>query len=516
MIGRIALAVAATLALAGPSPAQTPALAQIPAPAETVVVSAAPESVSVTVYRAPNRDAAEPIDRDDPEGYALITETRTIALPAGRSVIRFEGVAGNIFPESAIVAGLPAGVRERNLDADLLSPRSLFDRALGRRVMIRRTDKATGRVVEQQAVIRSGPDGAAVIQTGDGYEGYRCTGLAESLIYDGVPPGLSAKPTLSIETDSDRAVSATITLSYLAGGFDWQADYVVTMRPGGASADLFAWVTMASSDVTSFERAGAQVVAGKPNRVDDDPDFGPDTNQRLTLKCWQSGPPAPVSPPAPAPPPPPIVSQMMRAEAMDIVVTGAAVRKAVQEELGELKLYRITDPVTVASQSQKQVAFLSKQAVPLSVVFVSDAPAGSTVPPVLTLRGRNRTDAGLGLPLPAGRATVFENARGRPILIGEAATDDKAIGEDVEFKVAPTPAVQARVVAVGATGKARRYRLTVTNANARPIVYEAKLRALDQVVGGAGLRRLDGVPIWRTTVPANGSATLVYTVTGRD
>lgn len=512
MRGRIALAVG-LLVCAGSH-----------AGAQTLVTSAGPEKVSVTVYRAPDRAADRRIVRGSPQGYALITETRTVTLPAGRAVLRFEGVAGNIFPESAIIGGLPAGVREKNLDADLLSPRSLFDRALGRRVLIRRTDRATGKVIEEQAVIRSASNGAAVLQTGDGYEALRCDGLAQAIVYAGVPAGLSAKPTLSVETDSDGPVTATVTLSYLAGGFDWQADYVVTMRPGGASADLFAWVTMASSDVTSFVDAGTQVVAGKPNRVDDAPSFGPDSNQRLTLKCWRSGPPAiPYQaggppPPPPPPPPPAMLSSpvMMRAEAMDVVVTGAA-RKAVQEELGDLKLYRISDPVTVASQSQKQVALLSKTAVPLAVVYVSDGPAAAPSDPVLTLRGRNRTDTGLGLPLPAGRVAVFENAAGRSILIGEGATEDKAVGEEVEFKLGTTPGVHARGDAIGESGTTRRYRLTVTNANARSIAYEAKLRVYDRArLTGAGVTRKDGLYLWKAQVPANGTVTLEYAVTTPD
>lgn len=519
MHGRLALVVAGVMA--GTVAAFAPAS---DAQAQTLVTSTRPDSVSVTVYRAPYRQADDAIDKDNPDGYALITETRTINLPAGRAVLRFEGVAGNIFPESAIIGGLPAGVREKNLDADLLSPRSLFDRALGRRVIIRRTDKATGRVVEQQAVIRSGPDGAAVVQTGNGYEGYQCNGMPEALVYDGVPAGLSAKPTLSVETDSERPVSATITLSYLAGGFDWQANYVVTMRPGGASADLFAWVTMASNDVTSFPAARTQVVAGKPNRVNDDPDFGIPDNQYLALKCWEYGPPElpyddgrPRSVP---PPPAPMMEMMARRgaladnDASEIVVTGAA-RKAVQEALGDLKLYRITDPVTVASQSQKQVALLSKNAVPLAVVYVSDANADSVSDPVLTLRGRNRTDAGLGLPLPAGQVAVFENAAGRPILLGESSTDDKAVGEQVEFKLAATPGVHARSTSLTKTKTKTRvqYRLTVTNANARPIDYEAKLAVYQNyTLTGAGISRKDGKYFWKARVPANGTITLDYTI----
>ena len=50
-------------------------------------------------------------------GFALVTETRRVTIPAGDGVIRFEGVAGGILPESAIVTGLPDGVVEKNQDA---------------------------------------------------------------------------------------------------------------------------------------------------------------------------------------------------------------------------------------------------------------------------------------------------------------------------------------------------------------------------------------------------------------
>ena len=64
-----------------------------------------------------------------------------MTLPAGETELRFEGVAGGIVPQSAIVTGLPDGIVERNRDAYLLSPESLLDRSLGRRVHLRRTSR---------------------------------------------------------------------------------------------------------------------------------------------------------------------------------------------------------------------------------------------------------------------------------------------------------------------------------------------------------------------------------------
>lgn len=490
----------------------------VPAAAQQVVTSPGPKSVSVTVYRAPDRDAEDEIDRDDPEGFALITETRTVSLPAGRTTIRFEGVAGNIFPESAIVSGLPQGVREKNLDADLLSPRSLYDRALGRRVVIRRTNNATGKLSEEQATIRSGADGAAVIQIGGGVEALKCTGLPETILYEGVPDGLSAKPTLSIEVDSATASTSTITLSYLAGGFDWQADYVIRLLPGGEKADIFGWVTLASSDVTSFEQAGAQVIAGKPNR-ESTPGFGDFGAGALDLKCWPNGGGSPVIslPPmamVPLRSPAPVMMDMeMGAEddAANIIVTGT--RKAAQEELGDFKLYRLADPVTVAPKAQKQVGLLSQEAVPVTVVYASDVYEDVVEDPIMVIRAKNRPEAGLGLPLPAGRAAVFEAVGTRPILVGESATDDKALGEDVEFKLGESPNVTVDNDEVVRKGRRTGYRLTVTNANPWPIAYEAKFAPVDgRFTASAKLGKRDGKALWAVMVPANGTATLDYSI----
>ncbi|MBX9860974.1 MAG: hypothetical protein K2Y20_15500 [Sphingomonas sp.] len=496
-----------------------PLAAQTPTP--TVVTSAAPDSVAVSVYRAPGRGAGQAIDRGDPRGFALITETRTVTIPAGRAVVRFEGVAGNIFPETAIVEGLPTGVREKNLDADLLSPRSLYDRALGRRVIVRRTNKATGKVTEEQAVIRSSADGAALVSIGGGVEALKCTGLNETIVYPEVPPGLSAKPTLSIETESDRPVTATITLAYLAGGFDWQADYVVQLSPDRRSAELFAWVTLASSDPTSF-RGGAAVIAGRVNRDAEDP--MPPTARPLALRCFPVPPSLeergveayPSAPPPPPPAPEPMMAMAMRKEAQDVVVTGSLAKR---EDLADLKLYRLNGPVTVASNAQKQVGFLAKPKVAVALIYESRVYQGDVSETQLLVRAQNKAIAGLGEALPAGHAVVFAANGPRPILIGESSTADKAVGEQVEFKLGPSPNVNVATKPIPVTprdGRRLRYRLTVTNANGWPIAYEARIEP-----GGdsyllespsARLTTKDGKPFWSVTVPANGSVSLDYTI----
>ena len=487
------------------------------AAAQTIVPSPKPDSVGVTVYRDPHR-GSQPFDLNWLNGYALISETRRVRLPAGESELRFEGVAGGIIPQSAIVSGLPNGIVERNRDALLLSPGTLLDRSLGRRVHLRRTS-AAGKVSEQEAVIRSGADGAVVLQTKDGIEALRCSGQKETLIYDEVPPDLSARPTLSVRTRSREAVDATVTLSYLATGFDWQANYVATLNPAGDRLDLFAWLTLANGDATSFAGAKANAVAGRLNR--ENADVPEPVTRPLLLNCWPEGTTSDTGslyPPPPAPPPPPMSAPMPVAEVGydQIVVTGSrSAMKAELEALGDVKLYRIPEPVTVAANSQKQVALIEKSGVKVDVVyrqrlFPAEDSESSAVRTIVT---RNRVAEGLGVPLPAGGLVLFAQRDGRPLLIGEGSIADSAVGEDVEIAVGTAPGVRAVLRVTEHTKGSRRAELQVSNDSPAPIRYEAEFLA-----DGARLkadRKLgtrDGRPLWAVTIPANGRATLRYSI----
>ncbi len=489
------------------------------ASARPVALSPGPEAVAVTVYRAPGRGADEGMDLRWLNGFALITETRRISIPAGESDVRFEGVAGGILPESAIVAGFPDGVIEKNQDAWLLSPASLLDASLGRRVHLRRTSAQTGAVRETEAVVRSGAAGAVILETPDGIESLRCDGLRSTLLYDRVPPGLSAKPTLSVRVRSPRAARATVTLSYIASGFDWQANYVARLSPDGARMDLFAWLTLANGDETGFRRAHTQAVAGRLNRGH----YNPARPQAppLVLRCWPAGtttsdlveqefekeeivvsgsrimemmaPPMPL--PAPPPPPPPVMM-------------------AQQEELGDLKLYRIPEPVTVAARSQKQVALLQRHSVKVDSIYrqrVHAAEPRNSGRVMRVLVTRNDSASGLGLPLPSGKVALFGATLGREILVGRGAVEDKAVGERVEIVVGIASSVTSILtIRPGMTG-AREAEIVVANSRDVPVRYEAELDTGNmRLFPGTELPDRDGRPLWSVTVPANGRATFRY------
>ncbi|MDB5671069.1 MAG: hypothetical protein JWO25_2028 [Alphaproteobacteria bacterium] len=485
-----------------------------PLAAAAPIVSAGPDSVAVTIYRAPDRSPGQAIDPKEERlgGYALITETRTVDLPRGPVTIRFEGVASGVQPETAILVG--ADTREKNQDRLLLSQRALLDAFTGQQVILRRTDPATGKVTEIPARVRSGANGI-VVETAAGFEALHCTGLNETLLYPNLPAGVSAKPVLSVATGDQPGGRQTLTLSYLTGNFDWQANYVGDLSTDGTRLDLFAWVTLASRDDTSFVAARTNAIAGRVARAENwDSERSDDMDQRVVARCWPGMTTSTPEPPPPPPPPPPAPMVMMMASremaGQDIVVTGTKVR---QEQIGDLKLYRILRPVTVAARSQKQVLFLSKRSVKGELLYRSELGnhSGGDGPQML-FRMQNRKDQGLGEPLPAGQVTLFQNASGRRLLIGESDIADKAVGEEVELIFGEATNVEVDSEDLGEGDKWREHRLAVANANPFPILYEARFHDGETRFErfSRPVVRRNGRSIWRVVVPANGKATLSY------
>jgi hypothetical protein len=500
------------------------------------VVSKAPDGAEVVVYRdRPVRTAdLTNLDKDDTAGLALITETRTIDLPAGRSRVRFEGVADGIIPQSAAVEGLPAPELERNFDYDLLSPGSLIAAMVGKEVKVVRTNPKTGKETTETATLRSGPDGV-VLETGGGVEALQCSGGPERLVFDHAPEGLADRPTLSVLTDVTRPGRYTVRVSYLTVRMDWSADYIARMNPDGRTLDLSGWITLSNRTAVSFKDAPTAVVAGRLARAPVElPEI---VTKDVALNCWpnettHSGWPQPV------PPPPPMMAPAP-ASVMEVIVTAQKRSESLQSvpmsvkqtNLGDYKLYTLSEPTTVAARQTKQVRFLHKEAVAFETAYVHRvniwpgyAPdTDRQQPTTITLRLKNQTANGLGLSLPAGQVSVRRAGGGRERYVGEYGVRDVPVGEpfEIETGAATNVFTQEHVVSDTTVGDKDHRRgvlqieVTAFNHKAGPATVEIRhpsAQGFKVDAENAHHTTKSGDPVWSLSLPAGGEKTLTYTV----
>jgi hypothetical protein len=522
------------------------AASAVAAAASHEVLAEPPSDLSVTVYRAPHRDSGS-INLNDLNGFALVTETRLLHLPAGVSRVRFEGVADGIEPVSALVTGFNGVVIEKNRDARLLSPSALVAATVGKRVELLRTNRKTGKTERLTGTILSDAGVGVVFMTDEGVEALRCSGLPETFSFESAAD-LSARPTLSVEMRSPRAVTQTVTLSYLARGFDWAADYTASLSADGARLDLGAWVTLANSNSVGFPSAHTQVIAGRVNREQIDSEPPAAAGFPIFASCWPQG--TTSDQPAPA------VYEIYREERMfkksvagDLAPAPAALAmQAVplsagyvqQEQLGDLKLYRVPERATLASRQSKQVRLMDRSGIPVTTIygvdFATRYPEFAS-PAHRLLRTKNSVANHLGLPLPSGMVAVFASYAGDRLLEHQSGLRDTAVDEELEIDMGQSSDVQVSVthektgidsaqanllpLVPGVSLRSVKIddiqRVEVSNARNAAVDFELRL----QIPEGTRIVRADhplgaknGRPIFRFKVPANQAVTVRFQTQG--
>ena len=496
---------------------------------------------SVTIYRSPGRVSGS-LDLDELGGFALVTETRTVSIPAGESRVRFEGVADGIEPASAIITGLPAGVLEKNHDAQVLSPAELVKATLGRSVGVVRTNPKTGKVTVTPGTLVSDAEGVVFTSEKGEIEALRCSGLPETFHFDAATDA-TATPTLSALIRSPGPATATVRLSYLTRGFDWLANYVATVSPDSSRIDLGAWVTLANSNSVSFPEAQTQVVAGRLNRESEEVE-PVDAGSAILAECWPRGTTSDVTADARVADEPygaefiTVTAQrnMMVPAPMMAITEEAPAPRVEQEQLGDLKLYRVPWRTSVTSRQIKQVRLLDRQSIPVKLIYGADITPNidsGAVPLRKVLRTRNDRAHHLALPLPSGRVAAFYEHGGTPLLVSESPLRDVAVDEEFEIDTGDAPDVEVtagienwkfnlekqKVIPLVPGASLRSAEVSVVNRieinNARNVPTTVELRVL--LADGARLVRADhlpgtrnGHPTFTLTVPAGDTAVIRY------
>lgn len=326
---------------------------------------------------------------------ALVQDVRQINIAKGNTRIDLPDVSAQIQAETLSFAAAGTTIIEQNFDYDLLTPEKLMEKAVGQTVTLLRTNPATGTETRERAKVLS-VAGGTVIQIGDRIEVLRDDGLPVRVIFDRVPPGLRARPTLSVNLDSERAGPRPVSLRYLTGGFGWDADYVALYNEAAGTIDMQGWVTLTNNTGTTFHNTNTVLVAGNPNSGG----YGGSYSQRG--------------------------------------MTRAGTEASSRERLGDFYLYPISGRTTVANAQTKQVSFLDVQSVAARKIYAASANFQQNDQQPRNVQSRiafsTSRDQGLGDALPAGTVRFYQRDReGIPQFIGENAIGHTPMGSELSL-----------------------------------------------------------------------------------
>ncbi len=314
--------------------------------------------------------------------FAAISETRALSISAGLNRIEFADVSARIQPETALLEGGDFEFIEQNFDYDLLSPQKLIEKAVGKTILVERTNPATGRTSIEEATVLS-TNGGVVLQFEDTIEIFGQGGLPERFSFKEIPENLRAKPTLSTTINASSNYDGDVRLSYLTGGFVWKADYVGSLSADETRMDIQAWVTLTNNSGTNFSNVRLQVLAGEVNRV-----------------------------------------QFKSAQEEFVVVTGSRIARGniEPESISDFHLYKIPFKTDLKNNQTKQVALFAAKGVPVEKFYVFDA-RGVTrnFEPVLVYYEFDNSDENnLGNPIPMGVFRIYaKDQAGEAQFLGE-------------------------------------------------------------------------------------------------
>jgi hypothetical protein len=517
---------------------------------QTVAVSPRPERTALVIYRFTPVETSYQLERlrelnedgyGGHRGLAMIIETRTVDVPAGEAVIRFEGLASGIIPETAAVDGLPGAISERNTDFEVLTPGGLLQHSIGDTIQVVRVDRATGRETILPAVVRSGARGP-VLEIDGKLEALSCGGLTQRLIFDRVPEGLSRQPVLSVRTRSAVAGRHTVRVAYLAQGLDWSADYVARLAPDGASMDMEGWITLMNFSDTGFTDTAVQVVAGNLNLDGDTEPMEPVETVRRP-ECWpldtttQNAPGAQLNERLRQAGRSSVVDYLATVPALsngyvsdgldEVVVTGSRILPRLAD-LGDYKIYTLPETTDLNARQAKQIRFFDQSGVRFSrtyQLYLNFEDDWEPLVPRLLLRLRNEVEDGLGVPMPGGGVSLVETQDGVTVLTGQASFMDRGEGTPLELEFGEAMDLSTSVQVIDEERwsegdldfRKATVETTLTNEKAWPV----EIEVLPDWQGRTGYHVLEesqrsvvtdaGYTVWRIRVPAHGAATLRFT-----
>jgi hypothetical protein len=429
------------------------------------------------------------------QDLALVEDVRSLDFTSGRSRLEFKDVSASIRPETVALSAAGVEIVEQNFDFDLLTPSKMMEKAVGRQVQIVRTNPGNGNEVTETATVLSVNEGV-VLKIGDRIEVLRADGAPTRVIFDKVPENLRARPTLSIDVQSNAAGKRDATLSYLTTGLSWKADYVALFDEQARKLDMQGWVTLTNKSGTTFSNAVTQLVAGDINIV------------RGEQNDWQQ-------------------QQYMQQQRRLRGARQAGNEPGARRPLADYYIYPLSERTTVADNQTKQVGFLDAQGVAARKVYEYSADWFQTLQDpdhaAVVVRFSNSARGGLGSQLPAGMVRVYvRDTDGKPRFIGENRIGHIPQGSEVSVKTGDAfdVTVKPTLVSQERAGLWRsRYSMeyVVSNARGEPVTLDIRQaglwregKVLEESIKST---RPDAYTLqWSVPVAANGETTLTFTV----
>jgi hypothetical protein len=209
------------------------------------------------------------------QDFAVVRDNVPLDLKSGVNNVRYADATARVEPDSVILRD-PAGkhslqIWEQNYRNDPVTQELLLSLFEGKTIdfeNLRLKDNTQSRELIPGKIIRSGyvPGGGSeqpIIEV----NGKLQFTLPGTPLFPDLGDDTVLKPTLNWLLQSDQPGKFDAEVSYITGGFTWEADYNLVSPEKGETVDLIGWVTMNNQSGKTFRDAKIKLMAGDVNKI---------------------------------------------------------------------------------------------------------------------------------------------------------------------------------------------------------------------------------------------------------
>lgn len=337
----------------------------------------------------------------------LVKDQRQVTMKNGLQELKFMDVAAQIIPTSVSIKSFletnPFVVLEQNYEYDLLSPRKLLDKYVGKEVKLFTKNPYFEREEMVSATLLANNENQPVFQIGRDIT-FNHPGR---ILFPEMPKDLISKPTLIWLLNNQVTTPQKIEALYLTNGLNWKSDYVLVLNEQDTRAGLSGWVTIDNKSGAAYRNAKLKLVAGDIHRVQD---------------------------------------EVFRAKKAMVAARAMPAPQFKEDSLFEYHIYTLERKTTLKENQTKQISLLNVQQIPVSKEFIyrgtqyyyrnKQGEIISNQKIGVFIQLTNSKENHLGMPLPKGTVRAYKRDRdGSLQLVGEDSIDHTPKDEKIKLKL---------------------------------------------------------------------------------
>jgi hypothetical protein len=414
----------------------------------------------------------------------VVSETRTLLFEKGTGQLQFRDVPALIDPGSVrfeiMSSGRNISILEQNYAYDLVRPQQMFLKYLDQKIELMDDD---GRIITGELL--SSDSKSVVLKESSGKIKIINLDKISEVNFPALPDGLITRPTLFWLYSSDFSGQAACRVGYQTSGLGWDAEYIGVLNEVEDRIHLSGWASIQNASGKTYEDAKLKLVAGDIQRAQKGPSF--------------------------------------ELGASDMMVRGGRAGEVSFDEKAffEYHLYTLPRSATLANNEKKQISLFEPSEADVEKILIYRPDRKADQVDVL-VKFRNSNEAGLGMPLPAGRVRIFKaDDDGSLILLGEDNIKHTPRDEDIKLTVGTAFDVSASQTLVDQTRlskqvEERTFEIELRNHKKTDVsVQVEKLLPGDWeiVESSAEYKKKDAYTIlFELPVPASGKAKVIFKV----